>query len=90
MISGWMTKPFSRVTSMAASMTARVCISAISGYVMDRRHPRWPSIGLVSVQHVDLGDHASGVVSELLGDLGDLSGVMSLVGRISCRRRIDR
>ena len=32
----------------AAEMMARVCISVISGYVMPRRTPRWPSIGLNS------------------------------------------
>ena len=30
------------------SMMARVCISVISGYVMPRRQPRWPSMGLNS------------------------------------------
>ena len=32
----------------AASKRARACISVISGYVIPRRTPRWPSIGLNS------------------------------------------
>mmetsp|Transcript_21844 Transcript_21844/g.51919 ORF Transcript_21844/g.51919 Transcript_21844/m.51919 type:complete len:211 (+) Transcript_21844:870-1502(+) len=35
-------------TSAAASKMARACISQISGYVMARRQPRWPSMGLAS------------------------------------------
>ncbi len=48
MISGLMLSFFSCATSMAASIIALVCISAISGYVTARRHPLWPIIGLNS------------------------------------------
>ena len=47
MISGTTFRP-SLFSWQAASMIARVCISVISGYVMPRRTPRWPSIGLNS------------------------------------------
>ena len=47
MISGTTFVP-SFASWQAASMIARVCISVISGYVMPRRTPRWPSIGLNS------------------------------------------
>ena len=47
MISGLALKP-AFVASAAASKTARACIAVISGYVMPRRQPRKPSIGLNS------------------------------------------
>ena len=47
MISGTTFRP-SLLSWHAASMMARACISVISGYVMPRRTPRWPSIGLNS------------------------------------------
>lgn len=34
--------------SHAASIIARTCMSYIAGWVMPKRHPLWPSIGLVS------------------------------------------
>src|SRR5690606_39605363 len=37
-------------SSTAASRMARACISVISGKVIPRRHPRWPSIGLNSAR----------------------------------------
>ena len=47
MTSGITVPPFA-VTSHAASKIARACISVIAGYVMPRRQPRWPSMGLNS------------------------------------------
>ena len=35
-------------SSHAASIIARTCMSYIAGWVMPRRHPLWPSIGLAS------------------------------------------
>mmetsp|Transcript_1000 Transcript_1000/g.3684 ORF Transcript_1000/g.3684 Transcript_1000/m.3684 type:complete len:276 (+) Transcript_1000:454-1281(+) len=47
MISGTGSAP-SRLASHAASMMARTCISAISGNVIAKRHPRKPNIGFTS------------------------------------------
>ena len=47
MISGFTSIP-SFFTRQAASRMARVCIRVISGNVMPRRQPRWPSIGFIS------------------------------------------
>ena len=48
MISGTTSNPFSCFTSIAASITALVCIAAISGYVTASLHPLCPIIGLNS------------------------------------------
>mmetsp|Transcript_32478 Transcript_32478/g.51976 ORF Transcript_32478/g.51976 Transcript_32478/m.51976 type:complete len:481 (+) Transcript_32478:363-1805(+) len=42
------TSPPAACTAHAASIMARTCMRPISGYVMARRHPRKPSMGLIS------------------------------------------
>ena len=84
MTSGFTLIPFFW-TSAAASKMARACISVISGKVMPRRQPRWPSIGLNSCSSWTRLVTSSGVAPSFLGQVapgGVVVGQELVEGRV--------
>ena len=86
MISGRTDLPFF-LTSMAASMMARTCMSPISGNLIGKRQPRRPSIGLASWSCSTRRLTFSTGMPSWRGDLA-LAGVV--VGQELVQRRIEQ
>ena len=68
-------------------MIARTCISRISGYVIARRSPRWPSIGLASCSCCTRFFTCSQRQAEALGQLGL---VLLVVRQELVQRRVEQ